>query len=206
MKKDRMSVSMNSIEQKIYERHQHLTTMVIYKFAHLGGKERKNNWNNYVGLETLGLTLNDMYQLAHMKLIDIIERLVNNQRRTYNLNSYLFKALYRQMKMTLNKQRRFVSIERISVGTDHYVIDQRLDYEELKSSIELCISKLKDEHRTVLKHTYGLNGLEIKTQKRIARESGVCQQTISQRHESALKAIRGDKDLMERLKTFRDMC
>jgi len=189
-------------EEALFKRYQPIVTAIVYKFSFLGGHKRAEDaWKHYLGLEAMGLELSDVYQIGEMALVEILRKI--ESRKVENVGAYLFKALYREIKRYITRQNVFTEIDDVYEGEkaprDSFNVEDKISRQEIKGILGSMLDTLDERRRYVIESLYGLNNTKLKSKKEIGQVLGITYQRVQGLHNSTIRRIRKDKDLIERL-------
>jgi len=190
-------------EQVIFDQCRPLVTTLVYKFRYMcGHKQAENGWRHYLGMESLGLELSDVYQIAYEELIKIIKKL--NLDKISNLKSYIFLGLYRQVRYRLRQYPHYTNIDIVYDIHGEPKTGENSDAQELASIVKEFTNTLSERKQYIFKSLYGLDGFGIKSMAEIGRELGITYQGVQSAQKVIWKQMQKDEKLMEQLRYYYD--
>lgn len=128
----------------------------------------------------------------NIKLATYASRCIENE-----ILMYLRKASNSKVEMSFDEP---LSVDwdgneltlRDVLGTEPDEISQGIEYEDEKRLLRLVVSNLSDKERHIMELRFGLNGMEVHTQKQLADKMGISQSYISRLEKRILKKIRDE--------------
>ena len=149
-----------------------------------------------------GLELDDLRQIGEIAYIKTIQKL--NENRVLNIKAYLWKAVYRQLKIDIEKNDSFICCENIYEMMSN-VYDRSaasdINKDKLVLIMQEILSKLDEKKRFVIESLYGFNN-KIISQAQIGRTLEMSYQGVASKRDVVFREIRRDKELMYKLEEF----
>lgn len=193
---------------ELFDSLQPLLKRIVYRLSYVASHKKADYMvNGCFGVRQRGMTTADVYQTGQELLLKIIRKLLSKDNAIDNIDNlaaYIGKGLYRQLKMYVEKQDDYVSLECISthLATIENInnVDEYIDICRLRRVVSEALNDLDTRRQYIMKCLYGIDGVKPKSQAQLGRELGVSYQRIRAIHDSSLKRIKKNNKIFDKLK------